>query len=189
MFDAVRLPLRFDAAALAEEVAALRDDDWVAHFNTAIYEGDWSGVALRSVGGKALQLYPDPTAQGAFAPTEVLSRCPGLARTLACFACELQAVRLLRLGPGARIGEHRDYRLGYDDGELRVHVPLTTNPGVELRLDGRPVEMAPGEAWYLDFNLPHSVRNDGDAERVHLVVDCELNPWLDAMLRSGRPRT
>lgn len=185
MRSCVRLPLRFDADALADEVARLRPEDWVAHFNTGIYEGDWSGVALRSVGGAPLQLYPDPTARGAFAATEILARCPLLADVLDCFACELQAVRLLRLGPGARIREHRDYKLGYEDGEVRVHVPLTTNPGVEFLLDGRRVEMAPGEAWYLDFNRPHSVVNGGDGERVHLVVDCELDGWLDAMLRAG----
>ena len=38
--------------------------------------------------------------------------------------------------------------------------------------------MNEGEAWYLKFNLKHSVRNNGAAERVHLVVDCVANDWL-----------
>jgi hypothetical protein len=166
-------------------VARLDPGDWVPHFNSGVYDGDWSGVALRSVGGAPDQIYPDPTAQGRFAPTEILARCPRLAGAIGCFECELQAARLLRLGPGARIREHRDYKLGYDDGEVRLHVPVTTNPGVEFRLQGRCVGMAPGEAWYLDLNLPHSVTNEGADARVHLVVDCEVNGWLEAMLLAG----
>jgi hypothetical protein len=181
----IRLPLHFDAAALAAEAVALPAEAWVPHFNTGIYEGDWSGVALRSVGGAPARLYPDPTARGAFAPTPVLAGCPGLGGALDRFACELQAARLLRLGPGARIREHRDYRLGYDDGEIRVHVPLSTSPGVDFRLEGRTVAMAPGEAWYLDLNRPHSVANDGETARIHLVVDCEVNPWLENLLARG----
>ena len=46
-----RLPLRFDPLALQADVDALRPDDWVPHFNTGYYEGDWSGAALRSVNG------------------------------------------------------------------------------------------------------------------------------------------
>ena len=42
--DRVRLPLRFDAAELAREAAALADSAWLPHFNTSYYEGDWSGV-------------------------------------------------------------------------------------------------------------------------------------------------
>jgi hypothetical protein len=32
--------------------------------------------------------------------------------------------------------------------------------------------MNEGEAWYLNFNLYHSVENNGRDERVHLVIDC-----------------
>jgi len=164
------------------DVERLGAEEWVAHFNTAIYAGDWSGIALRSVGGAPTQLYPDPTAQGAFVDTDVLRRCPALAAAVARFECELMAVRLLRLGAGAGIGEHRDYRLGHADGEIRVHVPITRSPDVEFRVDGQRVPMRAGEAWYLDLNLPHSVANRGDRDRVNLVVDCVVNPWLDRML-------
>lgn len=185
MLSHVRLPLTFDAAELAAETATLADADWIPHFNTAYYEGDWSGVSLYSVGGAPGTLYPDPTATGSFAPTPVLGRLPRLAAAIERFECPLQAVRLLRLGPGARVREHRDYRLGYDDGEVRIHVPLTTNPGAEFLLEGEPIDMAPGEAWYVDFNRPHAVANGGDRPRVHLVVDCEVNPWLDEVLHRG----
>ena len=45
MLSRIRLPLLFDPAPLQADVAALPADDWVPHFNTSYYEGDWSGVA------------------------------------------------------------------------------------------------------------------------------------------------
>ncbi|MEA2212135.1 MAG: hypothetical protein QOF83_2083 [Solirubrobacteraceae bacterium] len=188
MVSRIQVPLSFDAAALREDVARLDADEWVPHFNTAYYEGDWSGVALRSVGGRPTQLYPDPAASEPYADTPTLQRCPHLAHALGQFQCELLSARLLRLGPKALIREHQDYNLGYDDGEVRIHVPLTTSPEVEFRHAGDRVDMQPGEAWYLDLNLPHAVANHGDTERVHLVIDCVLDSWLDELLAAGSTR-
>jgi hypothetical protein len=61
-------------------------------------------------------------------------------------------VRLLRLGPGGVIKEHRDYDLGYDLGEARLHVPIVTDPEVAFHLRNRRVTMAEGETWYLDLS-------------------------------------
>jgi hypothetical protein len=38
--------------------------------------------------------------------------------------------------------------------------------------------MKEGECWYLNFNLPHRVKNSGTADRIHLVIDCVVNDWL-----------
>jgi hypothetical protein len=176
--NAVRLLPVFDAAALAGDVARLQPADWVPHFNAQLYEGDWSGAALRSVGGRPDSIYPDPAPTEPWADTELLRRCPALAETLSFFRCELLSARLLRLGPGARVNEHRDYRLGYDDGELRLHIPITAGPGAHFHLDGEPVPMAAGECWYVNVNRPHRVRNDGGFARIHLIIDAVLDGWL-----------
>jgi len=183
----IRLPLLFDPAPLQADVAALPADDWVPHFNTSYYEGDWSGVALRSVGGVARALYPDPNPKGAWEDTEILGYCPALAAAVAAFRCEKTSVRLLRLGPGASVREHTDYNLGYEDGEVRIHVPVQTNPDTVFELEGRPVEMLPGESWYLDLNLRHRVANHGTEQRVHLVLDCLVNDWVSRTLEAGDP--
>ena len=185
MRDRALLPLTADVTGLAADAARFTDDEWIPHFNQGIYEGEWSGVALRSVGGVAGQLYPDPTAQDDFADTPLLARCPNVRAFLGQLQCLLQSVRFLRLAPGARIKEHKDYNLGYDDGEVRLHVPVTTSADVEFLLGGTAVPMQPGEVWYLDLNNPHAVTNAGTTPRVHLVVDCTVDPWLDSVLRSG----
>lgn len=178
MVTSFKLPLAFDPARLKADLDLIQPDEWVPHFNTAYYEGDWSGISLRSVGGKPTQLYPDPTAQGKFADTPTLERCPYLREVLHTFKCDLDSVRLLRLSARSSIREHRDYNLGYEDGELRLHVPIVTNPDVAFFLSGERVPMQPGECWYLNLNLPHRVDNKSDIDRVHLVIDCLLNDWL-----------
>ncbi len=180
-----RLPFRFDSGGLRADVDQMDPAEWVPHFNTGYYEGEWSGVALRSVGGKTGELYPDPTAGADFADTPLLDRAPNVRAALATFRCPLLAVRFLRLGPGSRIREHRDYNLGFADGEVRIHVPISTGPEVNFLLDGEPVPMAEGEAWYLDLNRRHSVVNNGSSSRIHLVVDCVVDQWLHSVLEDA----
>ena len=63
MPDCLKLPLSFDPECLKADLDHISPGDWLPHFNDRYYEGDWSGVALRSVGGVATKLYPDPAAQ------------------------------------------------------------------------------------------------------------------------------
>jgi hypothetical protein len=185
MIPALRLPFQFDPARLAADLALIAPDEWVPHFNTSIYEGDWSGVALRSVGGRPAQLYPDPAAEGQFADTALLGRCAYFQHVLATLRFPLEAARLLRLRARSSIAEHRDYKLGVQDGSLRIHVPVATNPDVAFFLDGQRVLMLPGESWYLNLNLPHRVDNQSDTDRVHLVIDGLVNPWVQALFPEG----
>ena len=187
MLSCIRLPLRFDAAPLQADVAALPGEDWVPHFNTSYYEGDWSGAALRSVGGVARQIYPDPNPQGSYEDTEILARCPAIGAAVGSFDCEKLSVRLLRLGPGASVREHTDFNLGYEDGEVRFHVPIATNPAAVFELESRAIDMQPGETWYLDFNLRHRVANGSGEPRIHLVIDCVVNDWVTRTLDAGDP--
>jgi quercetin dioxygenase-like cupin family protein len=59
-----------------------------------------------------------------------------------------------------------------------------TDPRVGFFLGGERVPLGEGECWYMDFNLPHRVENDGDAARVHLVVDCVVNEWVRSLFPS-----
>ena len=168
-------------------MARLGTDKFVPHFNTAYYQGDWSALPLRSVGGNPGHIYPDPTAKSAFADTPLLAGCPYLREVLATFHCPQQSVRLLHLKAGSAIKEHRDHELGFENGEIRLHLPVTTNPEVEFALAGNRIVMSEGECWYLDFNLPHRVADRGATDRVHLVIDCVVNDWLRHLLLAAAP--
>lgn len=180
--DSRKLPLGFDAARLREDLLRVEPSEWVPHFNTSYYEGAWSVAALRSVGGVATQIFPDHAAKTPYADTPLLARCPRVREALAAFRCPLLSVRFLKLAPASCIREHSDYKLGYEDGEVRLHVPVQTCDAAEFYLAGRSVEMREGECWYLNFNLPHRAENLGAQDRVHLVVDCVVNDWLRAQL-------
>lgn len=183
MPDCFKLPLSFDAQRLKADLDNILPGDWLPHFNDRYYEGDWSGVALRSVGGIATTLYPDPAAKEPFADTPILARCPNIQRVLEEFKCPLNSVRFLRLGPGSRIREHKDYRLGFEDGEIGIHIPIVTNPMVEFFLNHEKLAMNEGECWYLNLNLLHKVENSGATERVHLVIHCTVNQWVRSILK------
>ena len=184
----LKLPLSFDPFPLQRDVEGLDSADWTDHFNKRDYEGHWAGVPLIGPAGEThpiRQLHSDPGCTE-WAATEILGRCPALAQLLGALQCELHSARLLRLGAGARIIEHTDHCLAFEDGEVRLHVPITTGPEVEFTLAGRRVEMACGELWYLNVNQPHHVWNRGPQARTHLVVDCAVNDWLLGMARGAQ---
>jgi len=184
--DALKLPWQFDVARMQADLAGILTEEFVPHFNTAYYLGDWSAVPLRSVGGRTDRIYPDPTAKHAFADTPLLARCPYIREVLTSLGCPQQAVRFLRLKAGSVIQEHRDHELGFEDGEVRLHIPVITNPQVEFVLNQIRVIMKEGECWYANVNQPHRVANRGTADRIHLVVDCVVNDWLrDLMLATA----
>lgn len=185
--DRVRLPFTFDPQSLRRDLERLSSADWIAHFVQQNYEGDWSVIALRSAAGSkhpVMRIYSDPTATS-FEDAPALANCPYFREVLARFSCPIQTVRLMRLTPGSRIKEHCDHALGVENGTIRIHVPVTSNPGVEFELNGSPVILEPGSAWYLRLSDPHRVANHGAADRVHLVLDVVVDDWMIGVLKRG----
>ncbi|HTG15904.1 MAG TPA: aspartyl/asparaginyl beta-hydroxylase domain-containing protein [Blastocatellia bacterium] len=172
---------------MQSDLDRVASDEWVRHFNDRYYEGEWSGVALRAVGGASAQIYTDPTRNEPLTDTPVLARSPSLQRALATIECPVKSARLLKLGPAARIIEHRDYNLSLEDGEVRLHVPITTSPLVEFYINGERIDMLAGECWYINANLPHKAENRSSTDRVHLVIDCVVDDWLRSLVASARP--
>ena len=171
--DRVKLSLSFDARRLRDDLRRLDTEDWIEHFVTQNYDGDWSVIPLRgpaSATHPVMMIYSDPTCTE-FADTPFLEGSPNLRDVLNRFKCPLKAVRLMKLSPGSRIKEHTDHDLSAEDGVARLHIPIITNDEVDFRLNGTPVIMGEGECWYLRFIDPHSVENKSSSDRVHLVID------------------
>jgi hypothetical protein len=187
MLDRVRLDLRFDAQALVEDLDRLVSCEWIDHFVQQNYEGSWQVLPLRGKAGEThpvMQIYSDPTCKH-FEDTALLDSTPYFREVLETFQCPLRAVRLMKLTPGSRIKEHTDYDLAAENGEARLHIPITTNEKVTFLLNGTRVRMDAGECWYLRLSDPHSASNAGDTDRIHLVIDTEVDPWLRAHLQSA----
>ena len=174
----LRLPLQFNIARLQLDAAQFAPSQWQKHFNTHVYEGDWSGIALRALPDAATPLFPDPNAKQAFVDAPAMAHTTYVAEVLRALHCRVNSVRFLKLAAGSSIKRHRDYQLGIEDGEVRLHIPVQTNAQVEFYMDDVRVPMLEGELWFLNFNHYHSVRNCSNEDRIHLVIDCVVNEWL-----------
>ncbi len=81
-------------------------------------------------------------------------------------------VRLLlaRLLPGGEIKPHRD-----DLPSLamchRIHLPIITNESVYFSVGQSTVNLPTGELWEINNRRVHSVKNESDRARVHLIMD------------------
>ena len=184
--DRLRLPFTFDPDLLARDLKALNAVGWIRHFVPQNYLGDWSVIPLRGKAGArhpVMMIYSDPACRE-FEDTPMLAACPYYREVLATFRAPLQAVRLMRLTAGSVIKEHSDYDLSFEDGMVRFHIPVVTNPGVEFHLNRARVVLEAGSCWYLRLADPHSVSNNGVTDRVHMVVDAEVNVWVDQVLRA-----
>ena len=181
-----RLPVQIDLPLLLAALDGIGESEWQPHFNQHYYAGDWSGVPLITAVDAPIPLGHGPGAAVATAPWRRDTRWQ---QGLQALELDIRSARLLRLGPGAQIHEHRDYDLDGDDADLRLHVPLLSPPRVDFMLDGQRVPMAAGECWFLDLCRRHSVQNRDTAARIHLVVDCRPGPWIHQLIEAGLPIT
>lgn len=172
----------FDTARLTDDLEICKKIDWPVHFNKNDYTGKWSSFSLRSISGDELDILATPNAN--FKDTLTLSRCRYFKEIIDFFECPKEAVRLLSLAPKSYIKEHTDDKAGYEDGFFRIHIPIQTNEKVVFRLNGNTLPMKVGECWYANFNLPHYVSNDGNDDRIHLVIDCIRNEWSDKLFQA-----
>ena len=177
MIKYLQLPFHFDASGMRAEVSGLAANGWKLHYQKLHYEGEWSAIPLRSINGAIDNIYISPTGNDEYKDTILLDECPYIKDILTKFECPLMAVRLLKLNAGAIIKEHKDHELCYEKGEVRIHIPVRTHELVEFYLDKERINVKEGECWYMNFNLPHSIVNNSDIDRIHLVIDAKVNDW------------
>jgi len=157
-----RLPVRFDAARLAAEVAALPAAAWSRHPQE--HAGN-TAARLISVGGG-----DNDAVSGEMKPTAALAACPYAVQVLASFSTVWSRSRFMRIEGGANVPQHSDMNYHWFH-RVRVHVPVVTRPEVRFHCAGESVHMAAGEAWIFDNWREHRVENPTPDARVHLVAD------------------
>ncbi len=179
MTESILFPFSFNQPKLVADLAICQQTEWLIHFNQNDFTGRWSSFALRSISGSELDILATPNA--IFQDTKTLEKCPYFKEIVDSFHCEKEAVRLLSLSPDSYIKEHRDVTGGYEDSFFRIHIPIQTNDKVVFTVNKKPLPMREGECWYANFNLPHFVSNNGENDRIHLVIDCLRNEWSDKL--------
>ncbi len=158
-----QLPLRFDAARLAAEVAQFTPAEWRPHPQNLPGNSALPFIARH---GNPL----DDGLVGPMLPTPYLERCPYVAQVMAALDVPLGRSRLMRLDARAEATAHVDTGY-YWQQRVRVHVPIVTFPDVQFICGDASTHMAPGECWIFDTWRVHNVLNPGSAQRIHLVVD------------------
>jgi hypothetical protein len=173
---AIRLPRSYDPERLVADLRVLRDVA-AAPQPGPYHKGEWTGIALHSLGGKD-SVFPSAPGLEHYQETDNLRRTPYFKQVLDDLQCPKEVVRILFLPPGGHIKDHFDFHTSFQFGLLRLHIPIITHPEVAFIIDGERVTWAPGELWYGDFSKVHSVKNDSPVVRTHMVIDVQINDFL-----------
>jgi len=107
-------------------------------------------------------------------------------------ADEIHRIRFMKLKSGdGELDRHTDLvdnDSGVGNGKLmRIHFPIVTNDKVmfeswDLTGNKHCVNMKVNEAWLLDTRKPHRAVNEGEEDRVHLVIDVVANSNVRSLL-------
>jgi quercetin dioxygenase-like cupin family protein len=80
---------------------------------------------------------------------------------------------LVRLKAGHSIAEHQDKNFSLTHSH-RVHLPIVTNDEVMFTVGSETINMRDGQVFEINNRRMHSVHNNGDEDRVHLILDFVL---------------
>jgi aspartyl/asparaginyl beta-hydroxylase (cupin superfamily) len=75
-----------------------------------------------------------------------------------------------KLKSGGIIAPHKDTHQSFVASH-RIHIPITTNPGVRFMIGGRPYRFEVGKAYEINNQQHHSVMNHGKEDRITFIFD------------------
>jgi hypothetical protein len=163
--------IHIDPERLLTDFRNMKEDDWVEQNRYKDGFEHWRGIALYSVSGDARDLRCADRLP--VRKTTAGERCPYICNELLpqCGAPWLRVV-FYRLEAGTQIPEHRDHGQNrHTLGMVRIHIPVITNEKIVMYVEKKPYHFPLGTAWYFDASARHSVENNSDQDRTHLVVD------------------
>ena len=182
--DFLKLPFEFSIDKLVKDLCLVGLDEWTAHPNKQAYNGIWEITSLSSPSGDVKDIVAIENQD--YIPTKLLERTSYIQTVLNTFKTKIEAVRFMKLGANSIIKEHCDKGSCFEQGYARLHIPIKSNDNVEFLLSGKNVKMNLGSCYYINANNPHSVINNGDKDRVHLLIDCHVNTWLkEVFIKAG----
>ena len=172
----VKLPLLFDVERLQKEIGQFGEDEWMPHATG--YSGNLS-IPLISLQGEF-----NDAMHGPMRTTTALERCPYIQQIMTTFGEVFSRSRLMRLEGGCEVPPHIDINYHWYN-RVRIHVPITTTEDVLFYVGDRHVHMGAGEAWIFDSWREHTVKNNSDKTRVHLVLDTTGSPRFWELAKQG----
>ena len=159
---------------------------------------DWTAISLRGYGEDPLDiLKPNVLKSGVDQHSKLQNTTlmnelgfGVIKKVLSKIPAEFERVRLMKIKANSEIGKHSDKidkDFGFDDGNIvRIHVPIRTNEDVVFYLwEGREKtfnHLKTGHFYYVDVRAPHSVVNNSNVDRIHLVMDTYVNHEVKELL-------
>ena len=175
----LKLPFEFDASIIKQEIAQFSKSEYSDIYNPSVtLETLWLKHLIVPIGS--------PEKGVTFVPTDSLKKCPYLLSIFNTFECQTETFRIHTLDGGASIKPHHDSGYSFEQGKVRLHIPIQTNDQVEILLENERVLMKEGECWYCNFNILHEVHNKSDEPRVHLILDCMVNDWMKGVFATAK---
>ena len=186
--DRVQLPFKFNVTKMLTETKALATEQFEYY----------KVIQLRAPAHLVDTSLPFPPpakdyADGSWTKwlnTNSLEKSPYLKSIIEKFQkhTSVTLVRLLRLAPNSEVKEHTDPTLGLEveKSVIRLTIPILNNDKMVFNLNKTPVNMKPGECWYLDLTKPHEVINNVNEERINLTIDMIPNDWLRELIKKSQ---
>jgi hypothetical protein len=84
---------------------------------------------------------------------------------------------IINMDPNSDIKPHVD-AFEFCHYARRVHIPLITNKNVFFTVLNNTVNMEVGKWYEINNELPHSVKNESNQNRVHIICDILENSFL-----------
>ncbi|NQY06859.1 MAG: aspartyl/asparaginyl beta-hydroxylase domain-containing protein [Flavobacteriaceae bacterium] len=169
--NVIKLPFEFDVEKLRAAYHGIPKSEFYCISNPSVTPDTLTSIHLI-----------EPDKNEVFHPTKRLEQLPYLQEVLDTFICDKETFRIHTLAAGAKIKAHRDNALNYENGSLRLHIPIYTDPNIKMISEDQEFILKAGECWYFDFNKIHAVENNSSMDRVHLIIDCLSNDWWDSIM-------
>jgi hypothetical protein len=159
----------------------------------------WTAISLHGYGANPSDIYKpgfarsDKKIDNKLQWTSLLNKpvMSPIRKIISRLPCEFERIRLMKLSAGKSLRKHND-NIDQDIENkklIRLHVPIRTNKDVVFTIYdsdeddvGQELNLKTGRYYYLDVTMPHSVSNNSNIDRYHLVVDCFVNDDLNAIL-------
>lgn len=85
-------------------------------------------------------------------------------------AVRLGGVLITKIPAGGHVRPHADKGWHPEYYNCKLYVPIETNARCWNRCEDEKVVMAPGECWYFNNTVEHEVKNEGDGDRMTLII-------------------
>lgn len=91
----LKFPFLFNKEKPDHDLSLILDGNWIPHFNTDGYIGDWKVISLYSHNGEASNIFALSTSNSKISETPILKECHYFKEVIDSFKCPILTVRIL----------------------------------------------------------------------------------------------